>query len=315
MTVILGAGLLVASATAQPAGGAIMGPMTYPTGLTRTHKALKYASTSSARIPDLFVPTGTGPFAVVVNIRGGGFALGSKEMLDGAVAQALLKAGIAIASINYRISGEALFPAVVLDAKAAVRFLRANAAKYKLNGKVVAFGQSAGGNIASMLGTSGGVKEFDAAKLGNIGSSSRVVGVVNWFGPNDFLAMDAQAKAQGCAASDQTHNAATLFESKYLGAAIQIVPALAKKANPITYIDKSDAPTLVQKGDQDCTVPIQQSVQLVDALKKASVRSEYDLLIASVTATRWAAVRLCSAAPPTSSASWPSCKARSNKAG
>ena len=286
----------------------MMGPMMYPTGLTPTHKALKYASTSSARILDLFVPTGAGPFAVVVNIRGGGFALGSKEMLDGAVAQALLKAGIAIASINYRLSGEALFPA-------AVRLLRANAAKYKLNGKVVAFGQSAGGNIASMLGTSGGVKEFDAAKLGNIGSSSRVVGVVNWFGPNDFLAMDAQAKAQGCATSDHTHNAATLFESKYLGAAIQTVPALAKKANPITYIDKSDAPTLMQKGDQDCAMPIQQSVQLVDALKKAGVRSEYDLLIASVTATQWAAVRLCSAAPQTSSASSPSCKARSNKAG
>lgn len=293
----------------------MMGPMTYPTGLTPTHKALKYASTPSAQILDLFVPTGTGPFAVVVNIHGGGFALGSKEMLDSAVAQALLKAGIAIASINYRLSGEAPFPAAVLDAKAAVRFLRANAAKYKLNGKVVAFGQSAGGNIASMFGTSGGVKEFDAAKLGNIGSSSRVVGVVNWFGPNDFLAMDAQAKAQGCATSDHTHNAATLFESKYLGAAIQTVPALAKKANPITYIDKSDAPTLVQKGDQDCAMPIQQSVQLVDALKKAGVRSEYDLLIASVTATRWAAVRLCSAAPQTSSASSPSCKARSNKAG
>ena len=105
------------------------------------------------------------------------------------------------------------------DAKAAVRFLRANAAEYNLNpDKIAAFGQSAGGNLASMLGTSGDVAEFDDPSLGNAGVSSRVQAVINWFGPNDFAVMDEQAKAQGCSASDQTHSAADSPESKYLGA-------------------------------------------------------------------------------------------------
>jgi acetyl esterase/lipase len=94
----------------------------------------------------------------------------------------------------------------VLDAKAAVRFLRANATTYKLDpDRIAVFGQLAGGNLASMLGTSGDVVEFDDPSLDNADTSSRVQAVINWFGLNDFAQMDAQAKAQGCSSSDQTH--------------------------------------------------------------------------------------------------------------
>ena len=182
--------------------------------ITPTLQDVAYANTSSAQKLDLYLPEGNGPFPVVINIHPGGFKMGDKDMVPGNTGKALLNAGYAIASIDYRLSGEATFPAAVLDAKAAVRFLRANAAKYNLDpDQIAAFGQSAGGNIAAMLGTTGDVAEFDDPSLGNAGISSRVQAVINWFGPTDFSQMDAQAKAQGCPASDQTHNNADSFES------------------------------------------------------------------------------------------------------
>ena len=166
-----------------PPGGA-GGP---PKVITPTLTNIAYATASGTQVLDLYLPEGNGPFPVVVNIHPGGFFSGDKDMVPGTPGKALLKAGYAIASINYRLSGEATFPAAVQDAKAAVRFLRANAAKYKLNpDKIAAFGQSAGGNLASMLGTAGDVAEFDDPSLGNAGVSSRVQAVINWFGPNDF---------------------------------------------------------------------------------------------------------------------------------
>ena len=197
-----------------PPGGA-GGP---PKVITATLTNIAYAGTSGTQVLDLYLPEGDGPFPVVVNIHPGGFFSGDKDMVPGSTGKALLQAGYAIASINYRLSGEATFPAAVLDAKAAVRFLRANAAKYNLNpDKIAAFGQSAGGNIASMLGTAGDVAEFDDPSLGNAGVSSRVQAVINWFGPNDFSQMDAQAKAQGCAASDQTHQRGRLLRVQVSG--------------------------------------------------------------------------------------------------
>lgn len=244
-----------------------------------THKDVAYTNTSGTQKLDLYLPPGDGPFPVIVHIHGGGFKFGDKSMVDDALGKAFLNAGYAIASIDYRLSGEAIFPAAIQDAKAAVRFLRANAAEYKLDpNKMVAFGFSAGGNIASMLGTSGDVAEFDDPALGNAGVSSRVQAVIDWFGPTDFGQMDAQAKGQGCAASDQKHNEAGSFESLYLGAAVPTVPDLVQQANPITYISPDDPPFLLQKGDQDCTVPIGQSILLADALSAAGLDVQYDLL-------------------------------------
>ncbi len=244
--------------------------------LTPTHKDVAYADASATQKLDLYLPLGDGPFPLVINIHGGGFKLGDKSMVDAKLGQTLLDNGYAIASLDYRLSGEATFPAAVLDVKAAVRFLRANAAQYNLNpDKFVAFGQSAGGNLASMLGTSGDVAEFDDPSLGNPDVSSRVQVVINWFGPNDFGKMDAQAKAQGCSANDQGHNAADSFESLYLGAAVPDVPELVAQANPITYITPDAPPFLVEKGDQDCTVPIENTKMLADALSDAGLDVQY----------------------------------------
>ena len=254
------------------------GPPAYPAEMQPTHADLAYARKSKSQVLDLFLPPGDGPFPLVLNIHGGAFRMGSKEMLDAPIARALLAKGIAVASMNYRLSGEARFPAAVQDAKAAVRFLRARKQDFRLNGRIVAFGQSAGGNLASLLGTSGGEPLFEDPALGNADTSSRVQGVIDWFGPTDFLLMDEHAKAQGCPDRSQMHGAPDSPESQYLGAPIAEVPHMVRQANPITYISKDDPPFLLQKGTQDCVVPFAQSAILAEALKKAGVNVRFDRL-------------------------------------
>jgi acetyl esterase/lipase len=254
------------------------GPGSYPADMQPTRANLAYASASPSQVLDLFLPSGDGPFPLVLNIHGGAFRMGSKEMLDAPVARALLAEGIAVASMNYRLSGEARFPAAVQDAKAAVRFLRARAKDFRLNGRIVAFGQSAGGNLASLLGTSGGEPRFEDPKLGHPEVSSRVQGVIDWFGPTDFLQMDAQAKSQGCPERSQSHGAPDSPESQYLGAAIAEVPHLVRQANPITYSSPDDPPFLIQKGTHDCIVPFGQSELLARALAEKGIAVRFDRL-------------------------------------
>lgn len=234
-----------------------------------TCQDLAYATVSAAQKLDLYIPTtGAGPFPVVIMVHGGGFMMGDKA--DGAGltgVDQLLGAGYAVASINYRLSGEAQYPAQIYDAKAAVRFLRANAAKYNLDPeKFGAWGASAGGNLVALLGTTCNVKELEGAELGNANLSSCVQAVVDWFGPIDFLKMDEQFAGTGC---PQTHNAADSPESRLVGAAIQTVPDLVKTTNPMNYIDATDAPFLIQHGSADCNIPPVQGKNLADALSAA----------------------------------------------
>lgn len=270
-------------AGAPPAGGMPGGAGAFGAGssftATPAYADVAYASTSATQQLDIYLPAGDGPFPVVVNLHAGGFKFGDKGMIPGTLGTALLEAGYAVVGVNYRLSGEAPFPAAVLDVRAAVRFLRANAAEYKLDpDRIAAFGQSAGGNLAAMLGTAGESTAFDDASLGNPEVSSAVQAVVNWFGPTDFGQMDAQAAAQGCAASEQTHGEASSFESAYLGAPVATSPELVAQANPISYIDGTEPPFLVQKGEQDCTVAVENTKMLADALQAAGVTAEYDLL-------------------------------------
>ena len=229
---------------------------------------LAYASGSDAQKLDLYIPTaGTGPFPVVIMVHGGGFMFGDKA--DGAGltgVDQLLAAGYAVASINYRLSAEAQYPAQIYDAKASVRFLRANAGKYNLDPENFgAWGASAGGNLVSLLGTTCGVAELEG-DLGNADQSSCVQAVVDWFGPIDFLKMDEQFAGTSC---EQSHNAANSPESKLVGAEIQSVPELVKTTNPMNYIDATDSPFFIENGTADCNIPPIQNKDLADALTAA----------------------------------------------
>lgn len=258
-----------AAATPQmgvmPARGGPGGSSTFAS-VAPTHKDLAYATGSDAQKLDLYIPTtGSGPFPVVVMVHGGGFMMGDKA--DGAGltgVDQLLAAGYAVASINYRLSGEATYPAQIYDAKAAVRFLRANAAQYQLDPeRFGAWGASAGGNLVALLGTTCGVQELEGAELGNAGQSSCVQAVIDWFGPIDFLKMDEQFAGTSCPAN---HDEANSPESKLVGAAIQTVPELVATTNPMNYITADDAPFFIENGTADCNIPPAQNKNLADAL-------------------------------------------------
>jgi len=225
-----------------------------------------YASTSAAQTMDIYLPNeGPGPFPLIVHIHGGAFKMGDKA--DGQLTPVLeaLKRGYAIASINYRLSGEAIFPAQIYDVKAAIRFLRANAKNYQLNpAKMAAWGGSAGGHLAAMAGTTGAVPELEDLGMGNAKESSEVEAVVDWFGPINFNTMDLQFKASGKGRAD--HDEANSPESLLVGKKISEAPDLVAKASPATYITKEDPPFFVQHGTADPLVPFEQSVEFTKML-------------------------------------------------
>jgi len=252
-------------AAVMPQRGGPGGSSTFAS-VAPTHKDLAYATVSAAQKLDIYLPTtGSGPFPLVIMVHGGGFMFGDKADGGGLTGvDALLEAGYAVASINYRLSGEAQYPAQIHDAKAAVRFLRANAVQYNLNpDKFGAWGASAGGNLVSLLGTTCGVAELEGADLGNADQSSCVQAVVDWFGPIDFLKMQEQLTAAGCSASTDS---ASSPESKLVGAAIQTVPEKVALTNAMNYITADDAPFFIENGTADCNIPPVQNKNLAEAL-------------------------------------------------
>lgn len=237
--------------------------------VVRERLDVRYANTSNAQRLDLYLPaTGDGPFPLVVWIHGGAFLGGSKSLAANSSARQLTAKGFAIASLEYRLSGEAIFPAAVLDVKAAVRHLRANATLYRIApAKIGAWGSSAGGHLAAFLGVTGGVAEFEDAALGNAGQSSRVQAVVDWFGPADMLTMEPDAVAQGCPKFGGTgHDDARSPEGLWLGGKPSSIPAVAMKASPVSWVSPDDPPFIIQHGGQDCTVPTNQGRRMRDAL-------------------------------------------------
>jgi len=153
------------------------------------------------------------------------------------------------------------------DCKAAVRFLRANAAKYNLDPDHFGVGgDSSGGHLAAFVGTSGDVMEREG-DLSNTNVSSRVQAVVDWFGPTDLAVMGRQAGPH----SMIQHDGPNAPEALLPGGPVQTKLELAKTANPLTYVDKNDPAFLIMHGDNDQLVPLGQSVILAKALIDAGV--------------------------------------------
>lgn len=213
---------------------------------------------------DLFIPAGaTNPLPLIVWIHGGAWKAGSKDQCP---ALRYLERGYAVASINYRLSQDAIFPAQIEDCKAAVRWLRAHAKENHLDPeRFAAWGSSAGGHLVALLGTSGGVKDFETGE--NLKFSSRVQAVVDFFGPTDFTQMSKYSLPN----APFDHDAADSPESQLIGGAIQQNKDKAAKASPLTYVSKDDPPFLIMHGNRDNLVPHQQSELLRDALQKANV--------------------------------------------
>jgi acetyl esterase/lipase len=227
------------------------------------HRDLAYVSNGHERQKlDLYLPEQGTNLPLIVNIHGGAFRAGGKEQ---GVPLDYLRQGYAVASINYRLSQHATFPAQIEDCKAAVRWLRAHAHEYRLDPhRFAAWGPSAGGHLAAMLGTTGDTKEFDVGA--DLAQSSRVQAVVDYFGPTDFLKMDTHRSPNG-----MLHDPADSPESQLIGGSIQENKDKVARANPITYVTPGDPPFFICHGDQDPLVPHDQSELLEAALKKAGV--------------------------------------------
>jgi len=234
---------------------------------------------------DLYLPIGVEkPLPVIVWLHGGGWRIGDRK-LGPDFRVRFAERGFAMASIDYRLSGEAIFPAQIHDVKAAIRWLRSVANEYGLDsGHIGLWGSSAGGHLAALAGTTG-FGRLEGLALENPDFSSDVQAVVDGYGPTDFLQMDEYSEfilsddpESNRLHSVQTHTNPDSPESQLLGAPIQTVPYLVREANPITYIDDKVPPFLIMHGVCDAAVPVHQSELLYNALIEGGNGAELCLI-------------------------------------
>jgi acetyl esterase/lipase len=210
-------------------------------------------------------PTANRPLPVIVYIHGGAWLGGDRAGGHGRLAGYVASGQYAGVSVGYRLTKEAIWPAQIHDCKAAIRWVRANAKKYHLDpDKIGVIGDSAGGHLVALLGTSGGVNDLGAQK----DVSSRVQCVVDLFGPSDLPAMQDYP-------SSLNHDAASSPEGRLVGGRVRDKKDVARAASPITYVSPDDPPFLIIHGNKDMVVPYNQSERLSAALKKAKVECSF----------------------------------------
>jgi acetyl esterase/lipase len=208
---------------------------------------------------DLYRPESvSGLLPVIVCVHGGHWDAGGKDRCP---AVTLVQDGYAVASINYRPTRVAPFPAQIEDCKAAVRWLRANASTYNLDpDRIGVWGYSSGAHLAALLGTSGGVPELEGSG-DNMQYSSRVQAVCVVAGPVDLPAMTNLGPRRTSAIEG------------LLGGPLEENKAKAIAASPIHYISKDDPPFLIVHGEADRVIPVEQSQRLYEELRKAGVNA------------------------------------------
>lgn len=209
---------------------------------------------------DLYLPKDLSPdLPLVIWIHGGGWKNGSKEKPKGIW---LAQNGYAFASINYRLTHEAIWPAQIEDCRDAVRFLRKNANQFKIDPtKIAVWGGSAGGHLVAVLGTLEPPVDEPI--------SSRVQAVIDWYGPSDLLSMPPNNVSE----SRTLEQVANSNGAKLLGATVRDVPNLAKQASAFWNVSPNDPPFLIMHGEKDPGVPLEQSQKLHDKLLKNKVDS------------------------------------------
>lgn len=241
-------------------------PPGLPSGVTLL-KDLSYVENGHARQKlDLYLPEdATEPLPLIIWVHGGAWEGGSKEQCQ-PLNQGFLRKGYAIASINYRLSHHAIFPAQLQDCKAAIRWLRAQAKTYKLNpDRFAAYGGSAGGHLAALIGTTGDIKTFDVG--GHLTLSSSVQAVCDYYGPSDFLYNENNLSAE----FSKRLNDPSAAVPRLLGGPVKERRDAARKASPVTYVtNQALPPFLIIHGDKDPLVPFSQSERLFNVLREAN---------------------------------------------
>jgi acetyl esterase/lipase len=223
---------------------------------------------------DLYVPQGAiKPLPVIIWIHGGGWVGGKRiapwtQPVDKWILP-ITQSGFALATIDYRLSFQAKFPAQIEDCKAAIRWVRAHAADYNLDpNRIGAAGSSAGGHLVALLGTTPDDPALEGDE-GNKGVSSRLKAVCDFFGPTDFLTIRSQEEPD----KEKKKYAVDDAITKLLGSPVEQNLDEARLASPVYHISAQTCPFFIAHGDLDLTVPLQQSVEFNDALQKAGIPS------------------------------------------
>ncbi|MEJ2861753.1 alpha/beta hydrolase [Actinomycetospora flava] len=233
---------------------------------TETHE---YAVVPGFRplLLDLHRPAGVAP--LVVFLHGGGWRAGTRASFGPLYADwspspfaRLAEAGFAVASLDYRLSGEALFPAQLEDVTAGLAWLRSRGEELGVDASRVAlWGESAGGHLAALLGL----------------ADPDVRAVVDWYGPADLTTFVEDAEAGGISAVDTA--AADSREALLLGAPAAAYPERARRASPVAHVHAGAPPFLVRHGTADRLVPARQSERLASALEGVGASVELDLVL------------------------------------
>jgi len=255
----------------------------------RILQGIEFASPEGAAplLVDLYLPgaaTAGTSFPAVVHFHGGGWRTGGRsslgpkvDMLGLSPIEQVVNAGFVVASADYRLSGAATFPAQLLDAKAAVRWLRAHAEDYNVDPeRIYAWGDSAGGHLASLVGLTAGAEQFqDPAGTADSGDGSdAVAGVAAWYPPTDLVRMGAQALPGAAATADDPGSREALL----IGAQPAEAPEKAAAASPLTYVGPHAPPFFLAHGTADTFVPPAQATTFADALHGAGADVELLLI-------------------------------------
>ena len=239
----------------------------FPKGTVLYGNILYANDTVKKHLLDVYLPaTGKSSYPVVIWIHGGAWMSNDKYADMGYMTQtlkSLIDSGYAVASIDYRWSTQAIFPAQIQDCNQALEFLYQNASKYKLDrNRFALMGFSAGGHLANLLGLSDDNKVKDFYASGER-PHFKIKLVLDFYGPSDFFTLKGND-------NKDPYNPITLL----LGGMVSDKTSLAKEASPVTYIDKNDPPFLIVQGEKDESVNPDQSISLNSKLNAAGVKSE-----------------------------------------
>lgn len=236
----------------------------------RVSRDIEYARVDNISLKlDLYVPENVASPPLVVWVHGGAWRSGSKDRMP---LGELVKRGFAIASVDYRLSPVARFPAQVHDCKAAIRFLRAKAEYYAYDASRIGIaGSSAGGHLVAEIGITNGHLMLEGTVGDHLDKSSSVQAIVDYYGPSNFLTILRQSTPHGLSVRVP---ALQLL----LGSQPEENVELAKLASPVFHVDKTDPPLLLIHGDQDPQVPINQSHELHGRYRTLGLPVQFEVI-------------------------------------
>lgn len=253
----------------KPAAQPTPKPFVLPAGIKMEKDIAYIEGGDEAQKLDLYLPEPSSdkPLPLIVHIHGGGWRAGNKFPCP---VMSLVFKGYAVASVEYRFSQKAVFPAQIQDCQAAIRWLRAHAKQYNFdNEHLGAVGGSAGGHLSALVGTSGGKKAFPPIG-GHLDYSDRVQAVIDIFGPADFSTVVQQAAEDKNVKNIFAFNTPSDPYSSLIGTKLDD-KAKADAVSPVHYVSKDNPPFLILHGTHDTLVPYAQSAQLEAALKAQNI--------------------------------------------